>query len=619
MTNSRSGLDALRPRPLRVRAELLEPLVRVAEWLVAQLDDQGRLWCREHKLEHTGKSACAAILFGHLWLHGAGEIWLERAIGQGQRLVARLEREGTSPCHTFRPGRHDPFNCSNSVIDGGACSDALATLIALAGERLPADLRRSFAAASLLHARTYLRYAVLDKGIPAQRAWGLTGLAGAHALEADSELARAGIEAVGVLEAIQNPDGSYPYHPPEWGAGHPGAGDVSCFYQSRVTGFLIHSLEVLGRLPSNDLFAAPLVRGLDYLTNLVGPDGIKPGLVEAKPWYWGAEYEVASHVFDVHALASGARWFGRRQYADAALLSYRAWAEHLGPSGVPQSHLPAPGRRRSYQCPLFWAAHACWIARALPDLEQALASKDSLGWPPRPRSKGALDLSVVAFESAQVARLSDGRVSAFVRAARPPGNVHHGATRGAGLVRVVTQDADGRCDGDWLDRRPFAHAGQALPGLEGEWLAEAGGLRPRRAWANGGGELRFALWLARAEWRAGRHWAALSKPGDVLNRAVLSQLGTLVSSAYDRAPTWELLPDGLLLRARLCHPDGEAVQGSLVERQWRLSGQGLEIQERLISAGACRDIRYVPPQRAHIEEDLVAGSGAGRILRLRLG
>jgi len=101
------------------------------------------------------------------------------AISQGRRLVANLKREGDSPCHTFRPGWHDPFNGSNSVIDGGACSDALAHLVRALGPSLAADERERFAAASLLHARTYLRYAVLDKGIPAQRAWGLTGLAGA--------------------------------------------------------------------------------------------------------------------------------------------------------------------------------------------------------------------------------------------------------------------------------------------------------------------------------------------------------------------------------------------------------------------------------------------------------
>ena len=37
------------------------------------------------------------------------------------RITSRLEREGDSTCFTFRPGRHDPYNCSNSVIDGGAC------------------------------------------------------------------------------------------------------------------------------------------------------------------------------------------------------------------------------------------------------------------------------------------------------------------------------------------------------------------------------------------------------------------------------------------------------------------------------------------------------------------
>ncbi|HVS18808.1 MAG TPA: hypothetical protein VMT18_09440, partial [Planctomycetota bacterium] len=421
-----------------VREELLEPLRRTLRWLLSLRDGEGRIVCPEHKVEHTGKSAGAAVLALELARYGDGEALRAAAIGQGRRMVANLVCEENSVCHTFRPGRHDPFNCSNSVIDGGACSDALAALVQGLGDALPAAEREAFAAASLLHARTYLRYAVLDKGIPAQRAWGLSGLAGAHSLERDETLERAALEAVGVLEGIQNGDGSYPYHPLEWGAGHPGAADASAFYQSRITAFLAFSLERLGRDPRGEMFAGPLRRGLDFLLALQGVDGIKTGLVEAKPWYWGATYEVASHPFDVYALARGWRLFARPRLATAAVRAFRAWAAHLGPDGKPASHRPGPGRVRSYQCPVFWAGHAEWMARALPDLEAALRAGHPL---PEP-APGGIDLSVAWFPDAQLGRIEDGRVTAWVRGARPPYNVHHGSPHGAGLLRVQRR-ADG--------------------------------------------------------------------------------------------------------------------------------------------------------------------------------
>src|SRR5205814_3738169 len=101
-------------------------------------------------------------------------------------------------------------------------------------------------------------------------------------------------------------------------------------YQSRVTAFLFYALERMGRDPKHEIFRTPLARGLDFLVALQGPDGTKCGLVEAKPWYWGAAYEVASHPFDCYALAAGWRHFARERYARAALAAFRAWAAHPG-------------------------------------------------------------------------------------------------------------------------------------------------------------------------------------------------------------------------------------------------------------------------------------------------
>lgn len=570
------------------REEWVEPLRRILRWMASLRDDQGRILCPQHRVEHTGKSAYAIVMACELlradperdrdWL-------LELAQGQARRLIHNLVREGTSPCHTFRPGRHDPFNCSNSVIDGGACADALATFVIELGGVVPADLREAARAACLLHARTYLRYAVLDKGIPAQRAWGLTGLAAAYALEPDPVLEAAAIEAVGVLEGIAHGDGSYPYHPAEWGGTHPGAGDVSSFYHSRIPGFVLHSLQRMGRDPHSPNFMLPLARALEFLLALVGPDGKKPGALEAKPWYWGAEYEVASHPFDVHALSLGYQLSGRSSYGRAAAASFRQWVKHLLPSGEPRSHLAGPGRTRSYQCPLFWAAHAAWIARAAGPLERALALPALA--PPAP---GAIEIALSCFPQAALARLEDTRVVAWVRGSRPARNVLHGSPLGAGLLRVYD-----KLNGEGLLERPRATADRKL---EAEWSGRSGSRSWARGWRSGASELRFGFWLARVDLRAGRWGQACLRPWKLLHEGVWCFSSAQVASQHVWNANLSSLPEGIELESQLSHPDGTTIPGSRLRRSYRVGGGALEVEEELIDAGGAGQLSYAIPARA---------------------
>ena len=565
----------------------VEPLERTLRWALGLRRADGALICPEHGLEHTGKSANVAILALELWRLTGRQQWLDAAVEQGRRLVARLEREGTSPCFTFRPGRHDPFNCSNSVIDGGACSDALASLVLGAGEHLDPTDARNFAHASVLHARTYLRYAAVDKGVPAQRAWALTGIARALEVESahsdwlagesmapgDGVLREAGLEAVSQLAAVQHPDGSYPYHPLEWGAGHPGAADVSSFYQSRVTAFLLHAQPTLG-MPE---ITPELERGLDFLAGLQGPDGIKVGAVEAKPWYWGAEEEVASHPFDVFALAEGGHRAGRADWLAAAERAHRAWGELLTDEGRPRSHRNGPGRRSSYQCSLFWASHACWAARGV----------GRFGVDALPTS----DTSSRHWREVDLVRIESDALVAWVRGKRSAGNRFHGSPLG-GLVRVV----DRRRGVELLPRRRFdAHA-------TGEWNARAGSWRLGRGWSAGSAELRFSLWLSRVHWRAGRHAAAISQPLRTFDEAVLAFASSECSTAFDREPVLEFDGAGCSGVWRLCWRDGNPVPGSAVERRWAIVDGALEVTEQLKSAGEARGAAIEAPVGVEVVE-----------------
>ncbi|MBK7877274.1 MAG: hypothetical protein IPJ77_16280 [Planctomycetes bacterium] len=580
---------------LPVGEELLEPLRRTFRWLVGLRGADGRIVCPWHGVEHTGSNAGVIVLACEMLAHDPAadaELLRREARLEARRLCANLVREGTSACHTFRPGRHDPFNCSNSVIDGGAATDALSQFVRALGPELEPAERERCKDAALLHARTYLRYAVLDKGIPAQRAWGLAGVAGAWALERDDELERAALEAVGVLEGIQHADGSYPYHPIEWGAEHAGASDVSSFYQSRVTAFLFRALRDLGRDPAHAIFAPQLARGLDFARALQGPDGLKCGLVEAKPWYWGDAHEVASHPFDVYAFAGGARALGRGGDGLAALCAFRAWAERLAPDGRPRDHVARDGARASYQCPVFWAGHAAWIARALPELERARAADARDSARPATTGSGAgIDLALRWFPNAQLGRLEDGRVVAWVRGARPASNVNHGSPRGAGLVRVF----DKRAGKDALRRERFDPAGEA------EWTARG----PRsfaRGWRSGASELRFSLWTARVHARAGRVGAALAEPWRALREGVFEYADGRVASSFALTTEVDVGAFELALAGPLAWRDGTSVPGSRVERRFAVDGDGLEVTERVLDHGTLRGLDYALPAAARAVE-----------------
>ena len=78
------------------------------------------------------------------------------------------------------------------------------------GDRLPAEERERLAHASVLHAQTYLRYAIVDKGVPAQCAWAMTGAAQAYRLSGHEVLRLACEVGEQRIAARQRSDGSVP-------------------------------------------------------------------------------------------------------------------------------------------------------------------------------------------------------------------------------------------------------------------------------------------------------------------------------------------------------------------------------------------------------------------------
>ena len=576
-----------------VRRELLDPLHRVLDWMLAQEDERsGALLCPDHGIEHTGKSAGAIVLAVELARFAEGD---ERARlihvvrSQGRRLVSRLEREGDSTCFTFRPGRHDPYNCSNSVIDGGACSDALATAVLELGGELTEDERMSFTHAAVLHAQTYLRYAIVDKGVPAQCAWAMTGAAQAFRLSGHEVLRYVCSVGAERLRGEQRGDGSFPYHPSKWGAAHPGAEDASAYYQSRVTAFTSFALEAAFGEERGEALDVGFADGMEFLHGLLGPDGIKTGSVEAKPWYWGGHYEVASHPFDIAALSYEWRRTRAPRAARALRASWHAWLHHLDSDGKLKSHeAPMKGGAQSYQCPFFWASHACWIARSLAALEEAFSE---------PQDSPPSEITVRHFEDVDLARIDTPQIVAWIRGARPPGNASHGSPAGGGLLRVYSRST-GRdiFQADRFARRPM-----------GAWSGGAGAPSPSRGWRAGATDLRFSGWLMRNRWRTGSsplaRAQALREPLSSLRRGVFGFATSAVCSSFDRKSRLQVADDAVLLRGPFARADGTVVGGQ-VDRTFRGSALGLLVEERCVDRARVRNLWFRPPTHAVMLEEV---------------
>ena len=239
---------------------------------------------------------------------------------------------------------------------------------------------------------------------------------------------------------------------------------------------------------------------------------------------------------------------------------------------------------RSYQCAFFWAAHASWMARSLPEIEEALAADQ--GSPP------GQECRVRHFEGADLARLDTPRFSAWVRGARPPGSAFHGSPAG-GLLRVHDR-ATGQ---DLFTAAPFARRPECA------WSGASGAFAPRRGWRAGRDELRFSLWLARNRRRTDGVLAAAREPVRALRDAVIAPASTAVSTAFDRQSSLEVTTSGVIRwTAQLADRTGRRVGGE-VDHELRATDEGqLEL----------RAVRRGPSRRAAQHSAPGAGPGRGR-------
>ena len=323
--------------------------------------------CPVHGVRHTGKLARLIVLdLALLDATGDPRYWEEARL-RAEEVAAQLAPDPEHGSLIYLPGRLDPRNCSNSVIDSGECTDALARLLSHPrAESLEEDERRPLEEAVAGTPRRTWRRRSRRRRSPTSASggpWGWPPTARWRPVPDWTEAVRLALESA--LDE-QRADGSWGYEPrsSEHG-GHPGASDLTVYYHGRCLAFLLHILDCLPALDGPRPESA-LRRGLEFLAAVTTPDGRKPLALEGKRWFWVSQGEAGSNAYDVYALLRGAARFG----VDAwRRLAARSWASLVGRQ-APDGSIVAGDSARTpdFVCPTFHTADTAWAAQVLDDL-----------------------------------------------------------------------------------------------------------------------------------------------------------------------------------------------------------------------------------------------------------
>ena len=555
----------------------------------------GALICPRHKVEHTGKAVYSAIIDLQNWRFTREDEYLERARRSVLRTVDMLGEDPESRVPVFLPGRVDPANASNNAIDGGACADVIATLL----EEAPAAFSESETArcreALERHVEGYLRHAARDRPIPAQRLWAGTGVARAARLFGRDDWAEDAL--AGCRSALDQltADGIAPYIPSDApDCTHPGLADMSGFYHSRTPGFVLYIHEILGHEPS-EAERERLTASLDALVAMRNGDGVKMLHNEAKAWYWVSEYEVASHPFDVWALMAGARRLGVERYRNEAGRAMEEWIGHIDPDGGVDSH---HGHGTNFQCRVFWNGHGAWVARVIEDVPLQGS----------PREPFTLDLP-----TSGLVHVETPRCTAVLRGAKQPTSTLFGCDLGGGQMQSLVVRPDARITRgveriETLRRQGVAFGSFLLrprgaPGRIARWRAILSAERK---------DLRFRLWLAAVEWRAGRWFAALLYPFTHVLWAPWWAASPELGSHLDCTTTQEVRGNEVVFHGGVADRDGRRWPGAETERRYVFGDDRVELCDTLRLDGVSGRVRYRLPRHLAGVEIECDGAEAAR-------
>ncbi len=529
--------------------------------------------CPEHGFDHSGATARFTLINCALHAATGEESYLRRAVQIARAITGRLgQLDSPGGAWVFFTGGRG----AATVVDAGECLDALATLLAHAGERLePLDASRVEDAIRLC-CDSFLIPGVAAERSLHERLCGAAGLASAYAALGEPAWAEACGAALERSLDEMRPDGSFPCIHSAAGAARQALSDLSVREQGRCLAFARFAARQIG---AEERHAAALRRAADFLRLVTRPDGVKPLALEANRWLWDSDWEAGSAPLDAYALAADGRGELRGTAGRAAARS----AQALGPDGfsdaTPDSH--------ALVCRLAHTADLAWLARA-----HDAAELDDL---PANPAAGAQTAPIVAADTG-VVRLEARRACVILRGAKQPASPLAGGRIGGGGLVYVGRRADGwrnvlrHVPEPGVPEATWVTGGYAAP-LSGRSMIR--GLVERDALPR--------LRAARVHWRAGRRgyavrmlWRFLGPPARAARQRW--QSNHAVSAEVAAAP------DAVTVRSLLARLDGTPFEGLRTERRYQIQGDNLLVHDRLIVETPVTSAGYRLPAAAQALE-----------------
>lgn len=564
----------------------IEFLKGVSDYLWSQTDEKGKLFCRRHGTEHTGKNVYSIVVDLKLFDLTGEELYFERAKERAFRTVENLVQDPDYSHWIFYPGRLGKRNLSNSVIDCGACVDALSSFYLKFSHKLSEEERGRILESIEKVSETYLKKAVVRKEITNQRLWGATGLAVAYKILKKQSWKEACLKSIERSLAEQNSDGSFQYHPnwKEYNA-FEGISDVTPYYHSRHLAFIYYILETL----DVDVveYRDSLIKGCDFLIGVLHPDGVKEMSLDAKRYYWNPYYEVASNSFDVFALVKTYELTSQQKYLEYARLCYDRVAEHQQADGG------ISGSRFSdmdFKCRIFVNAHTAWLSRVIDEVPLEI--------------KDAVESESLLFNDAGLYKFRNKNYCTLLRFRKKPLNITWGSLVGGGSLIYF-----GTKEGNWINSIRLDGLSE---GSECNFVVYPLGSNVinniRDFFKNNTlHDIKFRLYLGLVEFLGGKYLYGLVYPLRKILWPLILWSRNSYTSYWGLGAKPQLKKNEISFKSDLARRDGSLLECASLTRSFKFSRDHLNVIESINVEGRYLDIIYTLPKN-RIDLDIVSDS-----------
>lgn len=552
----------------------------ISNYLWSQSDINGKLICKKHRIEHTGKNAYSIITDLYLYKKTGEEGYFERARQRALRVAGNLIVDPKHGQYMYWPGRLGKTNMSNSVIDSGGATDSLAQIILQYENKLTNEEQEKIKDAIFKNADTYLKEAVYKKELPDQRLWGAAGLASAYKIFSAEGGSATGGKAQewkeSLLKSIERTlsqewaDGTLPYHPNWKEYGLPSnMEETTTFYHSRQIGFILYILDAID--VGVGQYRSKLERAGEVLLAMYTPAGKKVLTLETKRWYWFGQYEVASYGFDLYALMRLHELTGDERYAATASHAFAVLTDHIQKDGGITSELEA---EFDFQCRIFWNAHLAWLTRVVEKITDA-------PWyaPDMPMLSSFADNGVVKYENKNYSVLWRGQKKSF--------DTLYGPSMGGGSILYF-----GSAQNNWKN---IIHTEEWDEQIPFNFLIKKNRLWSFSKFLRFVGEestnLRALLYYWYIELRAG-NWPGFRRRTADLWRKLFRAGFDVWNSAWATDAKVEISDSAVVFSLSPAKRNGEKLKSVIIERRYEPTKTSLLVQEKITITDPALRVQY---------------------------